>query len=110
MVGNRQIKIFVKKMKSLGVLDTFSSPGCTKSSKFERVMIVQTHVYDEKNGGFFLFFKAFFAWKKKPLVFKAFLYDQKAVYNKECFLTKSKILKKIAQKQETYSHVHDWRK
>ena len=44
-------------MKSLSVLDAFSSPGCTKSSKFERVMIVQTHVYDEKNGGFFLFFQ-----------------------------------------------------
>jgi hypothetical protein len=44
-------------MKSLGVLDAFSSPGCTKSSKFERVMIVQTHVYDGENGGFFLFFQ-----------------------------------------------------
>ena len=54
-MGNRQTKFFFKKMKSLSVLDAFSSPGCTKSSKFERVMIVQTHVYDEKNGGFFLF-------------------------------------------------------
>ena len=35
----------------------FHPPGCTKSSKFERVMIVQTHAYDEKNGGFFLFFQ-----------------------------------------------------
>ena len=54
---NRQTKIFFKKMKSISVLDAFSSPGCTKGSKFERVMIVQTHVYDGKNGGFFLFFE-----------------------------------------------------
>ena len=44
-------------MKNLTVLDAFSSTGCTKSFKFERVMIVKTHVYDEKNGGFFLFFQ-----------------------------------------------------
>ena len=56
-MGNRQTKNFFKKIKSLSVLDAFSSPGCTKSSKFERVMIVQTHVYDGKNGGFFLFFQ-----------------------------------------------------
>ena len=56
-MGNRQTKIFFKTIKSLSVLDAFSSPGCTKSSKFERVMIVQTHVYDEKNEGFFLFFQ-----------------------------------------------------
>ena len=56
-MGNIQIKFFFKTMKSLSVLDTSSSPGCTKSSKFERVMIVQTHVYDGKNGGFFLFFQ-----------------------------------------------------
>jgi hypothetical protein len=43
-------------MKSLNVLDAFSSPGCTKNSKFERVMIVQTHARDGENGGFFLFF------------------------------------------------------
>ena len=54
---NRQTKNFFKKMKSISVLDAFSSPGCTKGSKFERVMIVQTHVYDEKNRGFFLFFQ-----------------------------------------------------
>ena len=40
LMGNRQTKNFFKKIKSLSVLDTFSSPGCTKSSKFERVMIV----------------------------------------------------------------------
>ena len=56
-MGNRQIKIFFKKRKSLSVLDAFPSPGCTKSSKFERVMIVQTHVYDGNNGRFFLFFQ-----------------------------------------------------
>ena len=33
----------------------FHPHGCTKSSKFERVMIVQTHGDDEKKGGFFLF-------------------------------------------------------
>ena len=54
-MGNRQTQIFFKKMKSFSVLDAFSSPGCTKGSKFETVMIVQTHVYDEKNRGFFLF-------------------------------------------------------
>ena len=56
-MGNRQTNNCFKKIKSLSVLDVFSSPGCTKNSKFERVMIVQTHVYDEKNGGFFLFFQ-----------------------------------------------------
>ena len=56
-MGDIQIKIFFKKMKSLSVLDAFSSPGCTKSSQFERVVIVQPHVYDGKNGGFFLFFQ-----------------------------------------------------
>ena len=56
-MGNRQTITFFKKKKSLSVLDAFSSPGCTKSSKFERVMVVQTHVYDEKNRGFFLFFQ-----------------------------------------------------
>ena len=44
-------------MKSLNVLDAFSSAGCTKSSKLERVMIVQTHTHDGKNGRFFLFFQ-----------------------------------------------------
>ena len=32
-------------------------PGCTKSFKFERVIIVQKHVYDGKNGGFSYFSK-----------------------------------------------------
>ena len=40
-------------MKSLNVLDAFPSAGYTKSSKFEKVMIVQTHAHDEGNGGFF---------------------------------------------------------
>ena len=56
-MGNRRTKMFFKKIKSLSVLDAFSSLGCTKSFKIERVMIVQTHVYDEKNDGFFLFFQ-----------------------------------------------------
>ena len=51
LVGNRQ----TKKIECLGVLNAFSSVGCTKTSKFERVMIVQTHVPDGKNAGFFLF-------------------------------------------------------
>ena len=54
---NRQTKNFFKKMKSISVLDAFSSPGCTKGSKFERVMIVQTHVYDEKIEDFSYFSK-----------------------------------------------------
>ena len=56
MVGNRQTKNIFKQMKILNVLDAFLSVGCTKSFKFERVMIVQTHAHDEENGGFFLFF------------------------------------------------------
>ena len=35
-------------MKSLNVLDAFSSAGCTKIFKFERVMIVQPHTHDGK--------------------------------------------------------------
>ena len=34
----------------------FSSAGCTKSSKFERVMVVQTHADNGENAGFFLIF------------------------------------------------------
>ena len=44
-------------MKSLNVLDAFSSDECTKSCQFERVMIVQTHAHDGENGRFFLFFQ-----------------------------------------------------
>ena len=55
LVGNMQLKKFSKKIKSLTVLD-FSSTGCTKCVRFERIMIVQTHAYDGKNGGFFFFF------------------------------------------------------
>ena len=43
-------------MKSLNVLDAFSSADCAKSFKFERVMIVQAHTHDGKNGRFFDFF------------------------------------------------------
>ena len=57
LVGNRQIKNISKKIKSWSVLDTFSSDGCTKSSKFETVMIVQTHADNEENTGCFLFFQ-----------------------------------------------------
>ena len=56
-MGNRQTNKISKQIKSLNVLDTFLSAGCTKSSKFEKVMIVQTHAHDGKNGGFFLFFQ-----------------------------------------------------
>ena len=55
-MGNRQTQNIFKKIKSLSVLDTFSSAGCTKSTKFDRVMIVQTHAHDGENGEFFLFF------------------------------------------------------
>jgi hypothetical protein len=45
-------------MKSLDVLDAFSPAGCTKSCKFERVMIVQAHTHDgKKMEDFFDFFK-----------------------------------------------------
>ena len=57
LVGNRQTKKTFKKIKSLNVLDAFSSAGCAKSSQLERVMIVQTHTHDGKNGRFFLFFQ-----------------------------------------------------
>ena len=43
-------------MRSLSVLAAFSSTGCTKSTKFERDIIVQTHAHDGENGEFFLFF------------------------------------------------------
>ena len=44
-------------MKSLNVSDAFSSAGCTKSFKFERVMIVQAQTHDRENGRFFDFSK-----------------------------------------------------
>ena len=44
-------------MKSLNILDAFSSACCTKSFKFERVMIVQAHTHDGENGRFFEFKK-----------------------------------------------------
>ena len=47
-MGNRQTKTIFFKMKSLNVLDAFSSAGCTKSFKFERVIIVQAHTHDGK--------------------------------------------------------------
>ena len=57
MVENRQTKKILKKIKSLSVLDALSSTGCTKSSKFGRVMIVQIRAHDKENAGFFLFFQ-----------------------------------------------------
>ena len=51
-MGNRQTNFFFE-MKSLNVLDAFSSAGCAKSFKFEKVMIVQAHTHDGKNGRFF---------------------------------------------------------
>ena len=44
-------------MKSLNVLDAFSLAGCTKSFKFERVIIVEAHTHDGENGRFFNFSK-----------------------------------------------------
>ena len=55
MEDRQTTKIF-KTLKSVSVLDTFSSASGTKSSKFEKVMIVQTHAHDEENGRFFFFF------------------------------------------------------
>ena len=46
-MGNRQTNTISKKQTNLSGLDTFSSASCTKSSKFEKVMIVQTHGDDE---------------------------------------------------------------
>ena len=40
-------------MKSMIVLDVFQSFGCTKSLKFERIMIVQTYTHDKANREFF---------------------------------------------------------
>jgi hypothetical protein len=54
-VRNRQTNKIFKQIKSLNVLDTFLSAGCTKSSTFEKVMIVQTQDGDRENEGFFLF-------------------------------------------------------
>ena len=55
-------------MKSFSVFDAFSSPGCTKGSKFERVVIVQTHTHDGKNGRFFWFFQ------KKTVIYTKLLF------------------------------------
>ena len=72
MGGNRQIQNIFKKIKSLSVLDTFPSAGCTKSSKFERATIVQTHAHDGENGEFFLFFQ-----KKAVMYTKLLLFLEK---------------------------------
>ena len=45
----------------------FSSLACTKSSKFERGMIVRTHAHDGENKEFFLFFQG--PNKKKVMTF-----------------------------------------
>ena len=47
-------------MKSLNVLDAFSSTGCTKSFKFERVMIVQAHMMGKMED--------FFDFSKKTVI------------------------------------------
>ena len=44
-MGNIQTTKIIKQIKSLNVSDAFLSAGYTESSKFERVMIVQTHAY-----------------------------------------------------------------
>ena len=59
-------------MKSLNVLDAFSSAGCTKSFKFERVMIVQAHTHERENGRFFYFSK-----KKAVIYTKLLLFLEK---------------------------------
>ena len=55
-MGNRQTNKILTQIKSLNVLDTFLSAGCTKSFTFDKVMFVQTHGDNRENGGFFLFF------------------------------------------------------
>ena len=55
-MGNRQTEIFLTKMKFLSVWDAFAYPCCTKSSKLEQIMIVQTHTDDGINGEFLGFF------------------------------------------------------
>ena len=65
LTGNRQTNTIFKQIKSLGVVDTFSSANCTKSSKFEKVMIVQTHGDDGENRGFFLFCTKLLLFVKK---------------------------------------------
>ena len=40
-------------MKSLNVLDAFSSTSYAKRFKFETVMIVQAHTHDGENGRYF---------------------------------------------------------
>ena len=54
---NRQTKNSPKneKFECFSLLDDFSFAGCTQSSKFERLMIVQTHAYDGGNRECFLF-------------------------------------------------------
>ena len=44
-------------MRSLNVLNAFSSASFIKNFKFEKVMIVQTHTHDEKMEDFFNFCK-----------------------------------------------------
>ena len=69
LVEKRQIKnIFQKKVKSLSVLNDLSFGGCIKSSKFERIMIVQTHPHDGKNERIYPIFpsKAVISVKNPP--------------------------------------------
>ena len=57
LVGNRRAKKCVKKkMKRLSVLDAYPSAACTKSSKFGRVMIIQTQAHGGENWWFFNIF------------------------------------------------------
>ena len=73
-MGNIQTNKIFKKIKSLSVLDTFSSAACTKSSKFEKVMIVQTHGDDGKMEDFSYFFQKnsnLVQNKKNPPFFKS---------------------------------------
>ena len=55
LVGKRQTKNIFPTMKLLSVWDVFAYPGCAKSSKLERLMIVQTHTNNVWNGKLFLF-------------------------------------------------------
>ena len=57
-------------MKSWDVLDDFSPVGCTNSFKFERVMIVQAHTHDGKNGRSFRFFTK----KQKTVIYTKLLF------------------------------------
>ena len=73
LVGNRQTKKFFKKRKCVSVLNSFADPGCAKSSKSKRIMIVQRHADDEILSYFFkrivIYIKFMFVLKRYEKLF-----------------------------------------